>query len=362
MYNYAGMFNRNGFLKKFRQRLTHLSIYKQIVIGNAIIIVVGAIGGTLITRQLTDMAADVGLIFLFASVGTLLVIIINGWIIRAALRPLRDLSKVAEKLGSNREGVESLLSSGTDPDIHQLAKGLNSLLQQLDEHNRQLKALSKQAIRAQEEERKRIARSLHDDTGQALTSLIINLKRIENQIPTQEVELRENIEAIIELAKNTLGELRQIIYGLRPAMLDDLGLIPAIRWYARSNLEGAGVRVEVISNSEIDPLTPELKIALYRIAQEAINNIIKHSQAKSATITLDQINGVVHLCIEDDGLGFDVKNTTMQAIHNQKWGIVGIEERVNLFGGEVQIDSRPQQGTRLEISMPNSGPDKVNDG
>jgi two-component system sensor histidine kinase UhpB len=352
----------NGHLERIRQRFAHLSIHKQIVIGNAILIVIGAIGGTLITRQLTDMAADVWLIFLFATVGTALVILINGWIIKAALRPLRELSQVVEELGSNRGDVESLLLPGSDPDIRQLANGLNSLIVQLDEHNQQLKALSKRAITAQEEERKRIARSLHDDTGQALTSLIISLERIESKIPPDEVNLRASLESTRVLAKQTLGELRQIIYGLRPTMLDDLGLVSAIRWYARSHLEEAGIRVTVTPLDDIEPLSPELKIALYRIAQEAINNIIKHSHAKSATVSLYQNKGHVHLCIEDDGHGFDVQNTSIQALQHQKWGLLGIEERTDLLGGTVIVNSGPKQGTKLEIIMPQNGPDEVHIG
>jgi two-component system sensor histidine kinase UhpB len=356
------MGKETGYLERTRQRFAQLSIHMQIVIGNAIIIVIGAIGGTLITRQLTDMAADVWLIFLFAIVGTALVIIINGWIIKAALRPLRELSQVAEELGSNRGDVESLLLRGSDPDIRQLASGLNSLIVQLDEHNQQLKALSKRAINAQEEERKRIARSLHDDTGQALTSLIISLERIANKIPLEEAELRASLESTRALAKQTLSELRQIIYGLRPTMLDDLGLVPAIRWYARSNLEEAGIRVTVTSLDDIDPISPELKIALYRIAQEAINNVIKHSHAKSATVSLYQSKDQVHLCIEDDGHGFDVKNTSIQALQHQKWGLLGIEERADLLGGAVIVDSHPEQGTKLEIIMPQNGPEEVHIG
>jgi two-component system sensor histidine kinase UhpB len=356
------MGKESTYLERARQRFAHLTIHKQIVIGNAIIIIIGAIGGTLITRQLTDMAADVWLIFLFASVGTVLVIVINGWIIKAALRPLRELSQVVNELGSNREDVESLLPRGSDPDIRQLAGGLNSLVVQLDEHNRQLKALSKRAISAQEEERKRIARSLHDDTGQALTSLIISLERIENKIPLEEVELRTSLDSTKELAKQTLGELRQIIHGLRPTMLDDLGLVPAIRWYARSNLEGAGIRVKVASSENIEPLSPELKIALFRIAQEAINNIIKHSHATSATVTLHQNGDQVKLCIQDDGHGFDVQNTSIQAIQHQKWGLLGIEERADLLGGIVIVDSHPQKGTKLEVIMPQYRPDEVHFG
>jgi two-component system sensor histidine kinase UhpB len=162
-------------LLNLRQRFTRLSIYKQIVIGNSIIIIAGAILGTLLTRHLTGIAADVWLIVLFATIGTAFTIIINGWVIKSALQPLGELSRMVGQMQLDNAEFEDYHFKDTDPDISALASGLHSLVLQLEERNRQLQALSGRAINAQEEERKRIARSLHDDTGQALSK--INLYR-----------------------------------------------------------------------------------------------------------------------------------------------------------------------------------------
>lgn len=335
-----------------RQRFIRLSIYKQIVIGNSIIIFAGAIIGTLLTRHLTGIAADVWLILLFASIGTTFTILINGWVIKSALLPLAQLSSMVDQMHLENTQVEDHPLKDTDPDISALANGLQSLVQQLEERNRQLQALSGRAIHAQEEERKRIARSLHDDTGQALSMLIINLERLEKNLPANNRELATSLVSLRELSTNTLEDLRKIIYGLRPTVLDDLGLVPAIRWYARTNLEEAGIRVDVTAPEDTLTLPPEITTTLFRIAQEAVNNIIKHSDASSVNISLTLKDKKIYLLIEDDGHGFNVTQASEEAYTLQHWGLVGIRERAELMGGEVTIISKYEKGTHLKVSMP----------
>ncbi len=339
-------------LISMRQRFTRLSIYQQIVIGNSIIIFFGAIIGTLLTRHLTGIAADVWLIAFFATIGTALTIIINGWVIKTALHPLAQLSSMVNEMDIEVEELEDHPFKDTDPDISALANGLQSLLLQLDERNRQLQALSGRAIHAQEEERKRIARSLHDETGQALSTMIINLERLEKNLPEENHDLLSSIISMRDLATKTLLELRKTIYGLRPTVLDDLGLVPAIRWYARTNLEEAGIRVNVSAPDNFPSLSPELTTTLFRIAQEAINNIIKHSAAQSAFISLTQKENKICLNIEDDGHGFNVAQASEEALTLQHWGLVGIRERAELMGGEIEISSHYDMGTHLEVRMP----------
>ena len=371
------MTGRLNFLSRLRKRILSLKgaylclpIFYRITLGNSLIIILGAIGGTLLTRHLAGRAADLWLIILFASIGITLIVLINGWIIRTALRPLHELRAAVDQLQAGQVSIDAHLLQGTDPDIQQLALSLDAMVKQLEERNLKLRALSKRAINAQEEERKRIARSLHDDTSQALSMLIINLERLENRLPDRYAPLRDlwpraeqegvvdlqaELSSARQLAMNTLKELRKVIYGLRPTMLDDLGLLPAIRWYARSHLEGAGVRVEFQTPDEILPLSSELKTTLFRIAQEAINNIARHAQAQSAVIRLSQNGQKIYLQVEDDGQGFDVAQTSGQALRLQRLGLLGIQERAELVGGEVTVASRPGQGTRLQISVPLSG-------
>jgi two-component system, NarL family, sensor histidine kinase UhpB len=337
---------------QFLKHLPYLSIFHRIVIGNSIIIMVGAIGGTLLTRLLTDKAADLSLIIGFALVGTLLSVLVNSWIIHSALRPLKELRRLVDQIqaGNSRLDIQNLQQS--DPDIGQLATVLHSLLVQLEERNRQLHAFSERAITAQEEERKNIARSLHDDTGQALSMLIINLERLEDRLPMQEDELRNKLAASRNLASGILTELRKIVYGLRPTILDDLGLVPAIRWYARSVLETNGVQVNLSLPGGAFELSSHLSTALFRIAQEAINNIMRHANASESNIALFFDQGKVYLTIRDNGKGFNTGQISEQAVAMQHLGLIGIKERATLVGGEVSIESVPGKGTRLQVCVP----------
>jgi two-component system sensor histidine kinase UhpB len=342
--------NAAGLLiASLRMRLSRLSLFRRIVIGNAIIIIFGAVIGTLITRHLAQQAADWWLITLFAAGGITLSLLINFWIVGAALNPLRDLGRLAKRLQSGDPTVEL---KNPDPYTTRMAETLRSLFTQLEERNRELHALSERAIDAQEEERRAIAQSLHDDTGQALSMLIIHLDRIDERTPAQETELKKQVADARELASNSLTELRRILSGLRPAILDDLGLVPAIRWFARTNLEQVGIYVVVKAPSIPLELSPAITTTLFRIVQEAISNVVRHAGAGSVTIVLQLSEGAVDLRIEDDGRGFNPQNASRDAVELQRLGLLGIRERAELLGGVVSIESAPEKGTCLEVSIP----------
>lgn len=341
-----------GTILRVRESLKKTPILYRIAIGNAFVIAIGAIGGTYITRLLADQAAEWWLILLFLGIGTSLSVIINFWIIKNALRPLTELSTLVDQVQEGSSHIDPQYLQPTDPDIHLLAATLDSLVRQLNDRNLELRALSESAINALEEERRRIAMSLHDDTGQALSMLIINLERLEDQLPTGENHLQEKLVSTREIAQNTLANLRKIVYGLRPAILDDLGLIPAIRWYARANLEEAGILVEINANGEIEPLPANLRSTLFRITQEAINNILKHSQAGNVEINLRRKEDCIQLKVKDDGRGFDLSKVREQALQLQHLGLLGIEERAELAGGRAVIESSPTNGTQILVKVP----------
>ncbi len=315
-------------------------------------IALGAIGGTFITRLLSDRAADWWLVLLFLVIGTTLSVIINFWIIKNALRPLSDLSSRVDQVQKGNVQFDPQFLGPTDPDVYQLAATLDSLVRQLNERNLELQALSEQAINALEEERKQIALTLHDDTGQSLSMLIINLERLEDQLPDDENLLQEKLSATRQLAQETLANLRKIVYGLRPSILDDLGLIPAIRWYARTNLEEAGILVEINANGEVEPLPPPVNSTLFRITQEAINNIIRHSQANTVEINLYRQRNNILLEVIDDGQGFDLNQEREEALKLHHLGLLGMQERAELVGGKTELSSVPGQGTKILINVP----------
>jgi two-component system sensor histidine kinase UhpB len=341
------------WIRRTRERLHGLSILNRLLLGNSAVIVVGAVGGTLLTQRITlqTQASDLWLIGLFAGAGILLSLLVNYWIVKITLRPLRELRQAVDGIQTGRAGASLALTAGADPDLSRLAAAVDSLLERMEGRAVELRALSERAINAQEEERKRIARGLHDDIGQTLSRLIIDLEHMEGGLPP-EADLRRSLAAARERACRTLDELRQVIYGLRPGMLDDLGLAPAIRWYARSNLEPAGARLRFDGFDESLRLEPRLEITLFRIAQETINNILRHSQASTVVIGLRQDGGGVCLSVADDGCGFDLERTTRQALPLHHFGLLGIQERAELVGGTAEVASQPGQGTRVCVRVP----------
>jgi two-component system sensor histidine kinase UhpB len=289
---------------------------------------------------------------LFASIGIVFSVSLNFFIIKTALQPLSILRTIVDQIQTGQANIEQLSMGKTDPDIHKLASALSTLINQLESSNQQLRALSERVIYAQEEERKRIARSLHDDTGQSLTMLIVNLEKLYDEMPETDHEIQQRIKIARDLAADILKELRKIIYGLRPSILDDLGLIPAIRWYARSNFENAGIEVIIDTREDNITLPPNLTTALFRITQEAVTNILRHSGARSVLLSIHQDQKGVYLSIKDDGHGFDAKQLQNNSIKYDKWGLVGIQERVELVGGEFNINTKPGSGTSLDVFVP----------
>lgn len=341
------------------KRLLHVSLFMRIAVGNAMVITIGAFFGTLLTRYFSG-ALEGWLIVLFAASGILLSLLINFLILDAALRPLRELRRWADKI-TNGDNPQLERLKNADTDTVSLAGALHTLVNQLDDRNQELKALSERAIVAQEQERKSIARSLHDDTGQALTMLIISLDQVETHLAADQQALKEDIIQARNLAANALTELRGIVFGLRPAILDDLGLVPAMRWYARSQLDEAGLQVEIQAPDPMPDLPAEVSISLFRITQEAVNNVLRHADARTVKIELSQDAGTITLQVKDDGKGFDPLHASQSALPDQHLGLLGVRERAELLGGQLQLDSSPGQGSCLTVRLPLSSTIQVNE-
>jgi two-component system sensor histidine kinase UhpB len=346
-----------------QKRLHRLSIINRLLISNSIVIVISAVVGTLLLGNLGHILdeAGVGPIVLSLCFGILLGTVVNYWVIKTALRPVHELRDMVNRVQAGLTDEQTRLPEDTDPDVRQLAATVNAMLDRLETRTQQLRAISERVINVQEDERKRIARRLHDDTGQSLSTLIMNLERMEGTIPAEASDLQRRMAAARKLATRTLEDLRNVIYGLRPTMLDDLGLAPAIRWHARSSLDEVGVRVKFDSMDEAMRLPPQIETTLFRIAQEAISNIVRHAQARSVSIALWREGEVACLWIEDDGCGFEPAQISGQPLPMQRLGLLGMRERAELVGGEVLVDSAPGRGTRLEVHIPLTGTGEVRD-
>lgn len=210
--------------------------------------------------------------------------------------------------------------------------------------------LLKKAINAQEEERKRIARELHDDTSQALAALLFAAEEgLEMKDPD---EVSRRLESMRDLCQRTLDGVHKIIFDLRPSMLDHLGLVPALRWLAETRLESKGIRVSIEEYTLNQRLPAEVETAIFRVVQEAISNIARHSGARNASILFrfDEYDAVV--TVEDDGIGFDVEDWNVHPDSARGLGLLSMQERVELLGGDLEIDSSHGEGTRIYIRVP----------
>lgn len=208
-----------------------------------------------------------------------------------------------------------------------------------------------QIITAQEDERKRIARELHDETGQALASLMVGLRNVE-EAPTDD-ELRHRLNDLRQITSSTLEEVRQMAIDLRPSVLDDLGLVVALARYAQDYSIRHQVPVDfqtVGLNGE--RLSPPVETALYRIVQEALTNIARYANALHISVLLEKRDDQISVIVEDDGRGFDVEKALSSAAQNRRLGLYGMRERAALCGGTVTIESRPGNGTSLFVRIP----------
>ncbi len=212
--------------------------------------------------------------------------------------------------------------------------------------------LLERAVAAQEEERKRIARELHDETGQTLTALAVGLGGVEETV-VQNTELAQyQIAELKMMAMRAIDGLRQFVSDLRPSVLDDLGLVSALRWLTQQFSERTKIETEIQVVGTKRRLPSQVETVLFRIAQEALNNIGRHSHATRASVQLEFVDSTVALRVTDDGCGFVVDQLMGPRPVRRAWGLLGIQERVGLVGGQFKIQSTPGRGTTLVVEIP----------
>ncbi len=216
------------------------------------------------------------------------------------------------------------------------------------EARQQLKDLSARLVGAQEAERRSISRELHDEIGQALSAVLVEIRNLgSGVVGRSEGELQEHIGLVKGLVENSVKIVRNMALLLRPSMLDDLGLVPALGWQAREVSKRTSLDVSVATESVSDDLPDEYKTCIYRVVQEALHNCSRHSEATMVKIKMHQDASGIHLAIQDDGRGFDFKR-------QRGLGLLGIEERVSGLGGTFQVHSELCRGTILQIDLPTS--------
>jgi len=224
--------------------------------------------------------------------------------------------------------------------------GLRKSASDADPSPAQVSDLSRHLLRAQEEERKRISRELHDETGQALMLLRLLLGVLSTDIRAHET--RQKVQQATELLDRTIGGLRRIIARLSPRVLDELGLASAIRKEVRELSKNSGIKGHVELPEFLPAIDHEIEIAVYRSVQEALHNVAKHSGARTFNVVLDLGRGSIRLLIEDDGIGFSKKKTSRK----RSFGLIGMRERIAVLGGTLRVRSTRGAGTRLRVILP----------
>lgn len=231
--------------------------------------------------------------------------------------------------------------------LAQIRDQYRQLLQRLEANEREFRRLGRSVWRVQEDERRRLARELHDGIGQNLTALKHRLAQLGDGLTAAQ---RARLEAAIALCADTLEDTRELSRLLRPPILDDLGLEPALRWLARSQGEAGGIEV-ALEIGDLPALDGDLQTLVFRVAQEAINNVVKHAGARQVLVRLVARGGLLQLQVADDGRGYQPRN----ASRSDGSGLAGMRERLRLYDGRLEIHSTPGEGTRLRAVLPLPG-------
>jgi len=206
-----------------------------------------------------------------------------------------------------------------------------------------LQELSARLVRAQENERRTLARELHDEVGQSLSAILMEAENAE--CADELKEIREHMASVRKLAEKTVNEVRDLALLLRPSMLDDFGLVPALNWHAREMTKRTGLNVVVTADDDADDLPDEHKTCIYRLVQEAVNNSARHANARTVEVVVKREGQSVRFTVRDDGAGFDTRFV-------RGLGLLGMEERVRRLGGQIHLDSQLGRGTLISAELP----------
>lgn len=265
-----------------------------------------------------------------------------------------EVGRLAHSLDRMRENLRQLIgrldevNAQLEARVEDRTRALAEANDRLKEREAALASLLRKIISAQEDERKRIARELHDETTQSLAVLAMG---IEGAIEAARSGRTPRLDEVKAVAVRTLEDVHRLILDLRPSVLDDLGLLSAVRWYAERHLGSRGIAVRCEFGEYDRRLAPEVETALFRICQETMSNIARHAQATAVLVQVGVEEGEFRIEIEDDGKGFDPGEVSKRE-GRPHWGLMGIAERAEILGGTARIDSAPGQGTRVLVRVP----------
>ena len=369
-------------LSRLGRRLLRAPLMTKILVANGAVVALGATAGTYLTTTRARHAPNAtryGLPPLFAAGGLALSVLVNAAVLRTALRPLTRLERTARRVREGDPGARVELGAVGDPVTDQLAATFNAMLDRLRERTREvedyssrLRELSDRVLLAQEEERAHLAARLLDDTGQELATLLLRLRLLQNAAAQPEADpaaLGQQAAGLTEQVRETLDGVRRLAADLRPRLLDDLGLVPAVQSLAREWEERTGIPVDLRASLPPDArVPPAVGIAVYRMAQEALANVARHARASRVRLTLAYSAGELVAEVRDDGRGLPAApvagRDSQTAGPRPRLGLFAVQERIGLVGGRLAVESAPGQGTavRASVPLPRPAPDRAGPG
>lgn len=274
-------------------------------------------------------------------------LLVNLVLVYVALRPLSDLEVAATRVSAGDMGARVLPSVLADRNMARVGTTLNALLDRVTEDRARERRLAAQVISAQDEERARVARELHDSTAQILTAIMLQLGVAARESTSEPLDAR--IATLRELAAEALEEVRSMAHTMHPRILDDLGLVAALEWLARQTSAQESFDVHVSADVEVSPVPAPLASVLYRVAQEALRNVARHADARHVEVRLSHDVRTASLELRDDGCGFDVRSAEER---RPGMGLFSMRERVALVDGKLALSSTLGQGTRVVATVP----------
>jgi two-component system, NarL family, sensor kinase len=237
--------------------------------------------------------------------------------------------------------------------VRQITQENERLFQRLIEGERRFRGLAKSVWKVQEDERRRLARELHDGLGQTLTALTNQLERVQRKLGEKDAgDLAARLADSVEMARLALNESRELSRLLRPPVLDDLGLAAGLSWLARTLEQRTGLHVELSLTDLEGRFDPELETLVFRIAQEALTNVLRHAGVDRAKVVLSRSAGLLVLRVSDEGRGFHPQPVLAEGAEAAGSGLRGMRDRLELFGGQLTIVSAPGQGTLVSAAVP----------
>jgi two-component system, NarL family, sensor histidine kinase UhpB len=326
--------DRRTMLERLGPAALRVSLYWRVFAVNAVILSV-AVALLVVTPVTIDARPTPGQLLVLAG-GLLLMLVANAWLVRFSLQPLRRLSELMSVVDVLEPGRR--LDPAATAEVAAVISTFNSTLDRLESERR---VSMHRVLAAQEAERRRIAQELHDQIGQNLTAVVLELKRVRARVDSGEDEALADAQ---ELARESLEELRRISYELRPAALDDLGLASALASLCSGIERRAGITVELTVGNDLPTLDSQVELAVYRVAQEALTNAARHARCTNVRVSLAPVGTRLHLRVSDNGIGM---NGSFPG-----GGLRGMRERAVSIGATLETTSSADGGVEVSLRVP----------